>query len=148
MPAVTVSEIVPASVAAVYRILADMTQFPAFMKNVESVAVVETGANYTHSTWRTKLQGATFQWTERDEFFPDEGRITYHQIQGDLKKFEGYWQLRATDKGTEVTLETSFEFGMPMLANLLNPVAKLAIRENAKAMVRAIGAKAQESEQL
>ncbi len=143
MPVVTVTDVVTAPLEAVYRVLADMSQFPAFMKNVEAVTVSERGEGYTHSVWRTKLQGATFQWTERDEFYPSDGRITYQQIQGDLKKFEGCWQLRAIDSGTEVTLETDFEFGMPMLAGLLNPVAKLAIRENAKSMVRAIGMRAQ-----
>ncbi|WP_430626297.1 type II toxin-antitoxin system RatA family toxin [Sulfobacillus thermotolerans] len=128
MPVVTVTEVVPASMTSIYKILSDMQRFPEFMKNVESVTIAEQGEDYTHSVWRTKLQGATFQWTERDEFFPQQGRISYRQIQGDLKKFEGFWQ---------------FEFGMPMLASLLNPVAKLAIRENAKAMVRAIGEKAQ-----
>jgi ribosome-associated toxin RatA of RatAB toxin-antitoxin module len=145
MPVVTVTEVVPAPLDAVYQVLSDMSQIPAFMKNVEDVTVAERGEGYTQSVWRTKLQGATFQWTERDEFFPQEGRITYRQIQGDLKKFEGYWQLRATTEGTEVTLETTFEFGMPMLAGLLNPVAKLAIRENAKSMVRAIGVRAQQT---
>ncbi|POB10910.1 MAG: cyclase [Sulfobacillus thermosulfidooxidans] len=143
MPVVTVTEVVPASMTSIYKILSDMQRFPEFMKNVESVTIAEQGEDYTHSVWRTKLQGATFQWTERDEFFPQQGRISYRQIQGDLKKFEGFWQLRQTSEGTEVTLQTDFEFGMPMLASLLNPVAKLAIRENAKAMVRAIGEKAQ-----
>ncbi|WP_242939531.1 type II toxin-antitoxin system RatA family toxin [Sulfobacillus thermosulfidooxidans] len=138
MPTVTITEVVPAPIEILYSILSDMAQFPRFMKNVESVTIVEQGENYTHSVWVIKLQGATFKWTERDEFYPDLWRITYRQIQGDLKTFEGYWQLKPVENGTEVTLETTFEFGMPMLASLLNPVAKLALRENAKAMVHAI----------
>ncbi len=138
MPTVQVTEVVPASIDALYNILSDMAQFPRFMKNVEAVTIIERGDTYTHSAWVVKLQGATFKWTERDEFYPDSRRITYRQIQGDLKTFEGYWQLQSVSGGTEVILETTFEFGIPMLSTLLNPVAKLALRENAKSMVQAI----------
>ncbi|HBQ94925.1 MAG: cyclase [Sulfobacillus benefaciens] len=139
MPTVTVAEVVRADGVPIYSVLSDMAAFPRFMKNVQSVSVVERGEGFTHSQWVVKLQGATFKWTERDDFFPDEGRITYRQIEGDLKTFEGYWQLEPVSEGTRVILQTTFEFGMPMLASLLNPVAKLALRDNAKAMIRAIG---------
>ncbi len=138
LPTVTVAEVVPADRSPIYAVLSDMSAFPRFMKNVQSVTIVERGEGFTRSRWVVKLQGATFRWTERDDFFPDEGRITYRQTDGDLKTFEGYWLLEPEGDGTRVILETTFEFGMPMLANLLNPVAKLALRENAKAMIRAV----------
>ena len=139
MPTVTVAETVAAAGEPIYAVLNNMSAFPQFMKNVQSVTIIERGEGYTHSRWVVKLQGATFSWTERDDFFPDAGRIAYHQIEGDLKTFEGYWQLEPDLDKTRVILETTFEFGMPMLAGLLNPVAKLALRENARAMIRAIG---------
>ncbi|MDA8193327.1 MAG: aromatase/cyclase [Thermaerobacter sp.] len=138
MPKVEVSEEVAVAADSMYQVLCDFTRFPDFMKNVDSVTLREKGDGYAVSEWVTRLQGARFQWTERDEFFPADRRITYRQLQGDLKTFQGYWQLEETARGTRVTLVTEFEFGIPMLAALLNPVAKIAIRENAREMVRSL----------
>ncbi len=143
MPFVTVTEEVAVDHDVLYAILADMSQFPDFMKNVESIEITERGDNYTLSHWVTRLQGAKFSWTERDTFYPQEGRITFTQIEGDLKLFQGEWRLTPTNGGTEVTLETEFEFGIPMLATILNPIAKLALKDNARSMVRAIGHRAE-----
>lgn len=139
MPLVSVSEVVPVEKNVLYQILSDMTQFPQFMKNVESIEVTERGDDYTISHWVTRLQGTKFRWTERDTFYPEEGRIAFRQIEGDLKVFQGEWRLVTTAEGTEVTLDTEFEFGIPMLAMILNPIAKLALRDNARSMVKAIG---------
>lgn len=142
MPKVTVTEVVPVPLDAIYRVLSDMQQFPRFMKNVDEIQILERGDSWTVSQWITRLQGAKFRWIERDTFFPEQGRITFVQTEGDLKTFQGEWRLTERPEGTEVTLDTEFEFGIPMLASLLNPVAKLAIRENAREMVRAIGSTA------
>jgi ribosome-associated toxin RatA of RatAB toxin-antitoxin module len=146
MPEVDVTQLVEAPIDSVYEILSDMAAFPKFMKSIESITIRERGDGYTVSEWVARLQGAKFRWVEKDIFHPDEYRITYDQTEGDLKVFRGYWQLKALDNGTEVMLVTEFEFGMPMLSALLNPVAKIAIRDNARSMVSAIKTLAQGAE--
>ena len=138
MPYVEVTRVVEAQPAAVYEALSDMESFPRFMENVNSVEVVRREGNSTDSQWHVTLQGAPFRWVESDEFLADEGRITYKQISGDLKKFEGEWRIEAAPEGASVTLTTDFEFGMPMIASLFNPVAKLILRRNAEAMLGAL----------
>lgn len=138
MPTVEVSQIVPRDRDVIYKFLCDFETFPRLMRNVESVTIIERGDHFSLSEWVTRLQGSRFRWIERDEFFPEAFRITYEQVSGDLKQFSGHWQLESTQEGTRVTLVTHFEFGIPMLAALLNPLAKIAIRENARDMVRAI----------
>jgi ribosome-associated toxin RatA of RatAB toxin-antitoxin module len=135
---VEVEKLIRANPEAVYTVLSDMASFPRFMENVVSVEVVRREGNTTDSQWHVILQGAPFRWLERDTFLPDEGRITYQQISGDLKRFEGEWRIAAAEGGTSVTLTTDFEFGMPMIANLLNPVAKLILRRNAEQMLQAL----------
>lgn len=147
MPAVTVVDVIHANASQIFSFLSDMADFPRWMKNVIAVDILEKGDNFTISSWDTRLQGARFQWVERDEFFPDEGRIVFSQTRGDLKRFEGYWLVKPLPEiQTEVTLVTEFEFGIPMLQNLLNPIARVAIRENARAMIRSI-AQAMNNEQ-
>jgi coenzyme Q-binding protein COQ10 len=137
MPRVEVVQVVPARPEHVYAMLQDMERFPQYMSAMESLRVLERGEGYTVTEWVARLQGARFRWIERDEFSP--GRIDYRQLHGDLRKFEGYWTVvEEPAGGTQVTLVTDFEFGMPMLSALLNPVARVALRENARAMLAAI----------
>ncbi|MCY0898332.1 MAG: aromatase/cyclase [Firmicutes bacterium] len=138
MPLVEVTELVSAPIDRVYRVVSDMESYPRFMKNVESIKVLERGDGYTVTEWHARLKGARFRWVEKDLFDPQNFRITYEQTEGDLKEFRGYWALSASGDGTRVTLVTEFEFGVPMLASLLNPVARVALRENSRAMLAAI----------
>lgn len=141
MPTVEVSYVVPAPVDAVWAVVSDQESYPQFMKTMESVKVLERGDGYTLTEWVARLQGARFRWIEKDLYFPEQYRITYDQTEGDLKLFRGYWALSAVAQGTQVEFVTEFEFGIPMLSAMLNPVAKLALRSNSRAMLQAIGAK-------
>ncbi len=138
MPYVEVTRTVKADPAEVFAALSDMESFPRFMDNVNEVKVLRREGNTTESSWHVTLQGAPFRWVEADVFLPEEGRITYRQLSGDLKKFEGEWRIAAADGGASVTLTTDFEFGMPMIAGLFNPVARLILRRNAEQMLEAL----------
>lgn len=139
MPEVMVTESIAADPEAVFVAIADMAQFPQFMPSVESLRILERGDGYTVTEWVARLKGNRFRWVERDTFHPDEGTIRFDQIEGDLKVFRGEWRVSAsTGQETTVTLRTEFEFGIPMLASLLNPLARLALRDNARAMIHAL----------
>jgi coenzyme Q-binding protein COQ10 len=138
VPFVEVTGEVPLEPRAVFERLSDMESFPNFMDRVESVRVLERGENRTVTHWVTNLKGSRFEWTEEDLFDPVHLRIAYRQIEGDLRKFEGEWRIEACPVGSRVTLTVDFEFGMPMLAALLNPVARLVIRDNALSMLEGL----------
>ncbi|MCL5942099.1 MAG: SRPBCC family protein [Actinobacteria bacterium] len=110
--------------------------------DVVELKVEERGEGWTVTRWVTKLQGKLFKWREKDEFDPP-ARISYKQIDGDLKKFEGDWVFEEAGGETRVTLTVDFEFGIPMIGALLNPVAKLKIRENSEKMLDGIKKKAE-----
>lgn len=143
MPAVEVERVVAAAPAAVYRRVADMEAYPTYMRSVERITVLERQERRTLTEWVVHIHGMTLRWVEEDTFSPEEYRITYRQVRGDLRKFEGYWQIYPHEAGSRVVLLVDFEFGMPMLAGLLNPVAKVLIRENSEAMLEAIASAAE-----
>ena len=140
MPVVEVKKVVSAPIDVVYAVVSDQESYPTFMKTLESVKVVERGEGYTLTEWVARLKGARFRWVEKDIYSPLQYRIDYDQTQGDLKVFRGYWALKEVLEGTEVLFVTEFEFGIPMLSAMLNPVAKIALRSNSQAMLDAIGA--------
>lgn len=138
MPRVEVTREVQAPADVVYRICRDPESFPRFMSNVVSVTTREQGEGWAVTEWVTRLQGRTFRWTERDEYDDARRRITYRQVSGDLKKFEGEWVIEPDGAATRVRFVCEFEFGIPVIAALLNPVATLALRSNAEEMLAAI----------
>jgi len=144
MPHVEATQMVQAQPDEVYRIAGDMESYPAIMDNVDSVVVTERGDGYTHTAWDTRLHGRRIKWTERDDFDPENLCIRYHLLEGDLKKFEGEWRFEPAEGGTKVTLTVDFDFGIPTLAAILNPVARLVVKENCRQMLEAIKARAEE----
>lgn len=122
----------------IYEIIKDMASYPNFMKDLVSVEILERGEDYTISHWVTNADGRRIVWTERDTFYPEELKITYVQTEGDLKKMEGAWTIVEQADGCEVTLAVDFEFGIPMIAGLLNPILKKKVRENSENMLNSI----------
>ena len=138
MPYVEVSLPVACAPEKIYPILKDMEKYPEFMTDLESVEVVERKENTTISRWVSNVDGRIIKWTELDTFDDERMHISYQQIEGDLKRFAGEWILTPLDNATEIKLTVDFEFGIPMIAGLLNPILKKKVRTNSESMLKAI----------
>ncbi len=138
MPYVEVSLPINAERSQIYPILKDMEKYPEFMADLVSVAVIERKDNTTITKWVSNVDGRIIKWTELDNFDDNNMHISYKQIEGDLKKFEGEWILTPVAGGTEIKLTVDFEFGIPMIAGLLNPILKRKVRDNSMNMLTAI----------
>ena len=141
MPLVCVERFVAGPPEAAYALAKDMESYPQFMKDVVELRVLERDGNAQVSAWVGRLQGKLMRWKERDVFDDQHRVITYRQVEGDLKKFEGDWRFVAEGQGTRVSLSVDFELGVPMLAGLLDPVARLVVRRNCEAMLEGIKAR-------
>ena len=138
MPVVSAEASLAAQPQRAYEFLTDMESFPRFMDSVERVTVLERWEGGSRSDWTVRIKGGRFRWVEVDRFDPAGPRIEFQQVQGDLRRFQGDWQVIPRGGGATVRLTVDFEFGLPMLAPLLNPVAALAIRSNCASMVEGI----------
>lgn len=138
MPYVEVTMPVMANAADIYPIIKEMEKYPEFMPDLVSVEVVEREDNATITRWVSNVDGRIIKWTERDDFDDTNMHIRYRQIEGDLRKFEGEWVLTPLSEGTEIKLTVDFEFGIPMIAGLLNPILKKKVRVNSENMLKAI----------
>ena len=116
MPFVKSEIVIKGEKQKIFDVIQDMASYPKFM-NVDGRKIV---------------------WTERDDFYPETFKITYKQTAGDLKKMEGAWELFDTEEGVNVSLAVDFEFGIPMIAGLLNPILIRKVRENSEDMLQAI----------
>lgn len=138
MPYVEVTLPVKAGPDKIYPIIKDMEKYPEFMPDLESVEVVERQPDRTVTRWVSNVDGRIIKWTEQDDFDDANRHIAYRQIDGDLRRFEGEWILTPIGDETEIKLTVDFEFGVPMIAGLLNPILKKKVKTNSENMLKAI----------
>ena len=139
MPRVRVNLTIDAPIDDVWRLVRDVEAYPEYMENVETVAVTaDDGAGHREVAWSVLLKGSVLEWQQSETVFAEQFRIEFQQLDGDLDRFDGYWQLDDVDGATEAELLVDFEIGVPLLAAMLNPVAERALEDNSKAMLLAL----------
>lgn len=119
----------------IYSIAKEMERYPDFMKDVEKVTVLRREGNKTTTEWITSVEDTPIYWKEEDQFDDEERVITYRLLEGDLDKFEGMWSFVEDSEGTNVTLTVDYDFGVPMLAELIGPTLDQKVRENCAMML-------------
>jgi ribosome-associated toxin RatA of RatAB toxin-antitoxin module len=139
MPRIKVTEILDAPIKDVWELICDLDSYPRIMDPVRSIKILSKGKDWTLVGWEVELKGSILRWTEREDRYPQNYRVVYEQVDGDLEMLQGHWELREIDGNrTEATLEIEFEIGIPMLRDMLNPIAERALRENARIMLRSL----------
>jgi ribosome-associated toxin RatA of RatAB toxin-antitoxin module len=139
MPRLKVTEVLDAPIESVWELICDLDAYPRIMEPVRSITVLESGKDWSIAEWEVELKGSILRWTEREDRHPRDYRVVYEQVDGDLEVLQGHWQLREVGGGnTEATLEIEFEIGIPMLRDMLNPIAERALRDNARIMLRSL----------
>lgn len=139
MPTIEVHELLQAPIEKVWELVRDVEGYPQRMETVRDIEVLESGENWKLVAWEAELKGSILKWVEREEQDPEAYRLSYRQVDGDLERFDGYWQL--TSQGSEVTeavLVVHFDIGIPMLKDMLEPVAERAIRDNSSRMLTSL----------
>lgn len=139
MPHVEVNLRIQAPAEETWRAVTRLEDYAAYMENVESVHVSGTSHGTRVSEWSVLLKGSVLEWVEEDQLDELTRTMTFHQTSGDLDEFTGYWRVDPQDTDSSlVTFSVDFEIGIPLLADMLNPVATKALRENSEQMLRAI----------
>lgn len=140
MPHVSTSLKMSASADQIWAIVKDVQTYPQFMQNVRSVRVAAGATKSLRvSEWSVDLDGSILEWTEIEHIDEAARRITFEQLDGDLQEMRGVWSVVAEpDGGSRAELSVDFEIGIPILADMLNPVAGAALKDNALAMLREI----------
>ena len=140
MPKVEVDITISAPAEEVWRAVTAVEDYPRFMESVREVAILEDPPDGGRLTsWSVDLKGSLLEWTEREQVRHDVRRLEFDQVDGDLDRFVGAWSVTdAGDGRAAVSLEVDFDIGIPLLADMLNPVAARALQENSERMVREI----------
>jgi ribosome-associated toxin RatA of RatAB toxin-antitoxin module len=105
-------------------------RFPALAPHVESTTVHQTVPSPTgESSWELRFRSGLLRWTERERFLRAELRLEFEQLTGDFDQFAGSWTLRQRGADTALHFAADFDFGIPSLEGILDPIAERVIRE-------------------
>ncbi|MER5548929.1 SRPBCC family protein [Streptomyces sp. NPDC002589] len=105
-------------------------RYPELAPHVES-ATVHTGYPVSEgsSSWELHFRSGLLRWTEQDRFLPERLEIHFEQTDGDFDSFSGSWHLTQDGDDVLVQFEADFDFGIPSLEGILDPIADRVIRE-------------------
>ena len=135
MPYVETSIEIAAPARKVYELAKEQERFPEFMPDVESVTVLERHDDRILTKWKTLVEEAPIEWIEEDRFNDGDARIDYKLLEGDLDKFEGAWTFEENGGVTKVVLSVDYDFGVPVLAELIGPTLQRKVQENSEMML-------------
>ena len=137
MPEVALELDIQAPAARVWEVVTDIERYPESMDSVRWVKIVDdTDPLARRSAWSVLLKGSILEWEEVERIEPDRMVMRFHQVSGDMETFDGAWWVTPVDENrTTVKLNIVFEIGIPLLADMLNPVAERSLRANSREML-------------
>jgi ribosome-associated toxin RatA of RatAB toxin-antitoxin module len=128
----------------VFKVMLDLEKFPEFMEDVKKIAILQDEGNKRISEWEAEIDGLLFKWQEEDIYYPQEYKLTYKLIKGDLDKFEGYWEIiKLNDNKSKLVIFLSFDLNIPTLKSLIMPTIKFKVKKNLALMLKAIKSRAE-----
>jgi ribosome-associated toxin RatA of RatAB toxin-antitoxin module len=145
LPNVSVELDIQVPVDEVWERISDFSSYPRFMTNVDEAVELPDHLGNKVTSWQARVKGSVLRWTDESIFDKDNWRIEFFQLEGDLERFDGFWQLESiSERMTKVRLSVDFEIGIPQLSALLNPASASAIAENSESMLRDLESRALE----
>jgi coenzyme Q-binding protein COQ10 len=128
----------------VFKVMLDLEKFPEFMEDVKKITILQNEGNKRISEWEAEIDGLLFKWQEEDIYYPQEYKLTYKLIKGDLDKFEGYWEIiKLNDNKSKLVIFLSFDLNIPTLKSLIMPTIKFKVKKNLALMLKAIKSRAE-----
>jgi len=136
MRQVNYSQMIAAPAQLAFNKIADFKSFESHCQAVISVDVNEISENESESTWLVHFHDGKMSWTERDIFDAQQLTIDFTQTAGDADIFEGRWTIETVSESeSRVSFDARFCMGIPTLADILEPIAESAIKQNVEQML-------------
>lgn len=109
-------------------------RYPELAADIRSVV-----ARGDSSDWEVYFRNGILRWTETDRADPHERTIVFAQDDGDFEDFSGVWSIVTPGPtGCRVEFQAEFDFGIPSLVGILDPVAERVIKETIACVVRGL----------
>ncbi|MEV7320804.1 SRPBCC family protein [Streptomyces sp. NPDC093970] len=123
-----------------YERVRDFARYPDLVDTVRSVTVHPAASGSpVLSDWEVDFRNGVLAWSEEDVFDDRALSIVFRQTEGDFESFDGRWDVTAGPRGTaRVRFAAMFDFGLPSLAGIVDPVAERVLRETIEHILRTL----------
>ncbi|MFZ8201771.1 type II toxin-antitoxin system RatA family toxin [Alteromonas portus] len=125
------------SAEQVFDILADFKCYEDLVDTVESIEILENEGSH-QSSWVVHFRNGLLKWVEEDYFRKDELKLEFEQVEGDFDEFFGGWILKQKSDYVSAILLVDFDFGVPSLASIVDPVAERVLVDVTKEILRGL----------
>ncbi|HYG96132.1 MAG TPA: SRPBCC family protein, partial [Solirubrobacterales bacterium] len=127
----------------VWEAVVDIENYPDSMENVRWVEIrEELGPTRRRTAWSIVVKGSILEWEDIEEIDHEAKVVRFHQLSGDLSEFDGRWEVAERGPGLSTArFVVEFEIGIPLLAEMLNPMASRSLRENCTEMLKGVEAR-------
>ncbi len=132
MPTVRAEIHIPKPPAEVYAAAKDLEGLKPYLKDVETLNVLEDDGQTSRSEWVASAMGKKVRWVEVEEWDDAGLRNRFYSSEGDFDRYEGTWVFEAAEGGTRVTLTIEYELNLPIFGGLLQKLVKKLMQENAE----------------
>jgi ribosome-associated toxin RatA of RatAB toxin-antitoxin module len=114
----------------VFDAVFNFERYPDLAPHVQATTVHEAyPAPLGSSSWELHFRSGLLRWSEEERFDKSELRMEFEQTKGDFDSFTGTWLLAQSGTDTELRFEADFDFGIPSLEGILDPIAERVIKE-------------------
>ncbi|MEW9532083.1 type II toxin-antitoxin system RatA family toxin [Microbispora sp. NPDC049125] len=119
-----------ATADAVYDGITRFDRYAEFAPHVRSAEVLIAWPEPVgESHWELNFRSGLLRWTEREQFARERLEIAFAQVDGDFESFSGLWTLRQDGGDVRLHFEADFDFGIPSMEGILDPIAERVIKE-------------------
>ncbi len=136
MPIVETSVLIPAPLETVYAIARDTARYPDYMKEVQSLTIVEDDGRRVVADWVGVISqfGLKVRWRQEEVWDDAAHASAFRQLEGDYDRMEGTWSFREEDGGTRFDQRLDYEYNVPTLGPLVKRVIHSIVTKNLEAV--------------
>ncbi|MFD4697936.1 type II toxin-antitoxin system RatA family toxin [Streptomyces niveus] len=136
---VRVSARAPGRTAAeIYPVISDFARYPELTDAVRSVDIEDLGSGRTGCSWEVTFRRGILKWTEEDHYDPENHRVDFSLVTGDLDHLVGHWWMRDEGPDCRIDFACDFDMGIPTLADVIEPIAAQTLGEYITVILRAL----------
>jgi ribosome-associated toxin RatA of RatAB toxin-antitoxin module len=145
MRSVEIIAVVPEiDLGTAFATISDFGRYPALVPEVVRSVTVQPArpGEPIVSAWEVFFRNGILAWTEVDHLHPASATIDFEQTVGDFEEFSGGWRLTpfvaSGAPAVRVVFTADFDFGVPSLASIIDPVAERVLVETITEILRGL----------
>lgn len=142
MPTIVCERLVKAPPIVTFNSARNVERYIACSGNVESVRVLSDDGMTRITEWvaNVPVLGRKLRWVEKDVWDSSSLSCSFEMIEGDMDSYSGEWRFESHEEGTLMRLIISYEYGVPLIGQLLHKVIERLVEANANSVLDAVKA--------